>query len=74
MLITSEGSTSTQDHNAKKERRVGGEGEVGEEGEEKKASQQTSKTPVHITTSDSTKIDVKFSKMKAYTYYTFLGL
>lgn len=47
---------------------------MGEEGEEKQASQGTSKIPVHFTTSDSTRVDAKFSKMKAYTYYTFLGL
>lgn len=72
MLMMLEGSTSTQDHDTKKERGVGGEGgEVREEGEEK-ASQKISKILVHITIFDCTRIDIKFSEMKAYAYSTIL--
>lgn len=65
MSIRLEGPTSTQDHDTKK----GGGGEGGE-----KASQQTNNIPIHITASDSTKIDAKFSEMKADTYSAFAAL
>lgn len=54
----------------KKERGVGGGGG----GERRRKSKPTNKIPAHITTSDSTRIDAKFSEMKVYTYSTFSGL
>lgn len=72
MLMMLEVSTSTQDHDTKKERGVEG-GEAREEGEEK-VSQKISKILVHITISDGTRTDIKFSEMKAYAYSTFFGL
>lgn len=64
-------------HNTEKGRGVGGGekgeggGEVEKKAEEKEARQQANKTSTHSTTSDSTRIDAKFSEMKACTYSTF---